>query len=88
MSTLLVAYDLHAPGQKHANLLEAVKSYGDWAKLSESAYAISTRYEVQSVKEDLMSYIDDNDNLYVITLSRPWSAYGPKKVTEWLRNNL
>jgi hypothetical protein len=32
--------------------------------------------------------IDENDNLYIITLKKPWTGFGPKDVNKWLENNL
>lgn len=42
MAALLITYDLNSPGQKHAKVLEKIKSFEGWARLSESSYAINT----------------------------------------------
>lgn len=39
MAIYLVTYDLNNPGQRHSQILKAVKEY-PWARLSESSYAI------------------------------------------------
>ncbi|WP_339142388.1 hypothetical protein [Pseudoalteromonas galatheae] len=87
MSVLLVTYDLNSPGQKHGQLLEELQSFA-WAKLSESSYAINTTLTPDQLFERLKQYLDTNDNLYIITLKKPWQGYGPKDVNEWLSNNL
>lgn len=87
MSVLLVTYDLNSPGQKHAKMLKKIKEY-PWARLSESSYAISTSQSVDQVYETMKTLADDNDNLYVITLHRPYKGYGPKGANKWLEDNL
>lgn len=87
MGTLLVTYDLNKPGKDYADLLKKIKTYS-WARLSESSYAISTPSDPQTVFNDLKPYLDANDNLYVVTLNKPYTGYGPKDVNEWLERNL
>lgn len=88
MSVFLVTYDLNAPGQKHAKVLEKIKSF-NWAKLSESSYAIESN---SSPKEIFDTYfeplLDGNDTLYVISLHMPYWGLGSKDVNEWLSEKL
>ena len=42
MPVKLITYDLNAKGQKNAEVLAKIKSFGMWARLSESSYAIKT----------------------------------------------
>ena len=88
MATLLVTYDLNQPGQNYSKLLAAIKAYPGWARLSESSYAISTSYGPQAVFDNLAQYLDRTDNLYVVTLQRPYGGRGPQKVNDWLAANL
>ncbi len=48
MAVLLVTYDLNTPGKDYNDLLKKIKGY-DWARLSESSYAISTSASPQAV---------------------------------------
>jgi CRISPR/Cas system-associated endoribonuclease Cas2 len=87
MAVLLITYDLNSPGQKHAKLLEKVKQY-NWARLSESSYAIETDESPQQVFDSLRPITDQNDNLYVINLKRPYAGFGPQDVNDWLESKL
>lgn len=87
MPTLLITYDLNSPGQKHSDLLEGIKQY-PWAQLSESSYAIKTSLNPSEVYSNLKSHIDQNDNLYVITMAKPYTGFGPEDVNKWLDENL
>ena len=87
MAVLLITYDLNAPGKDYNDLLTTIRSY-DWARLSESSYAIGTNASPQAIFDKLQPYLDRNDNLYIITLKKPYAGYGPKEVNDWLERNL
>jgi len=86
MATYVVAYDLNRE-TKRPPIVDEVKKT-DWARLSESSYAISTFETSTQVYNRFKKHLDDNDNLYVITLSRPWYGWGPKDVIQWLTDKL
>ena len=87
MAVLLVTYDLNTPGKDYNDLLKKIKGY-DWARLSESSYAISTSASPQAVFDQLKPYLDRNDYIYIITLKRPYTGYGPQDVNDWLEKYL
>lgn len=88
MPALLVTYDLNKEVTR-PNITKKLKdTYPSWAKLSESSYAISTNSTPEQVVASLRSVLDSNDNIYVISLSKPYSGFGPKDVNDWLENNL
>lgn len=87
MSVLLITYDLMTPGTNYTDLLEKIKTF-PWARLSESSYAIKTDKQPQLVYSILKPYIDQNDNIYIVNLRKPYSGYGPNDVNKWLENNL
>jgi len=87
MSTLIVTYDLNKE-IKRPNILGEIKKGGNWAKLSESSYAISTTETPYQVYQRLEPYLDGNDNCYVMTLNAPFYGQGPKEVNEWLQNHM
>ena len=87
MSVQLVTYDLNSPGKDYTGLHKEIKRH-DWARLSESSYAIDTDETVYQVYDRLEPFIDSNDHIYVITLTRPYVGYGPVEVNRWLENHL
>ena len=88
MAALLVTYDLNSPGQKHAKVLEKIKSFGGWARLSESSYAITTSLNPSQGYSQFENLIDANDTIWIITLKKPYSGFGSKNVIDWLDNSL
>lgn len=87
MAVLLITYDLQKPGQSYDELLEYIKQHA-WARLSESSYAIRTSATPSTVCAKVRQYVDTNDTVYVITLNRPYSGFGPNDVNSWLDENL
>jgi hypothetical protein len=88
MAVYIVTYDLNKESVR-PNITKRIRdTYPSWAKLSESSYAIETQASPQQVVDALKPLIDSNDNLYVITLKRPYAGYGPPDVNEWLEQRL
>lgn len=86
MATYLVTYDLNNE-VKRPPIVEKIRTFA-YAKLSESSYAISTNFTVQEVFAAFKPLLDVDDNLYVVSLKRPYTGFGPKEVNDWLEKNL
>ncbi|WP_127575271.1 CRISPR-associated protein Cas2 [Paenibacillus barengoltzii] len=85
----LISYDLIAPGRNYDKLFEAIKAYPKWAKLLESVWVIKSSRSAAEVRDNLQNYIDKNDKLIVMNLSREAAWYNlPDTVTKWLQENL
>lgn len=88
MKIYLVTYDLHVRGQKYTELLDKIKESGMWAMLSESSYAIGTEKAPQQLYDYLKTSLDSNDQLYIITLTKPYTGFGTEEVNNWLEKHL
>ncbi len=88
MAVRLITYDLNKTGQNYTKLLEVIRSYGAWARLSESSYAIVTNEFVEVTYNKLKPYFDPNDNLLILTLAGAHIGQNSQEVVDWLRNNL
>jgi CRISPR/Cas system-associated endoribonuclease Cas2 len=82
----VVAYDLNKETARPKITEERDKTL--WAKLSESSYAIETNETPEQVYNRFKKHLDNNDNLYVISLKKPWYGFGPKEVVDWLDKRL
>ena len=87
MAVLLITYDLKRPGQAYDSMMAYIKQH-PWARLSESSYAIETNTSPHAVSSRIREITDSNDNIYVITLTRPYYGWGPQDVNEWLQQRL
>ncbi len=89
MTVFTIGYDLRKPGRDYSNLHKAIKSYGKWAHLLESQWAIVTNKSVAEIRDHLIQHIDTNDGLVIITASAPaaWTGLG-QTLIDWLKENL
>ncbi len=87
MTVRLVTYDLRKPGQLYNAFYKTLHSY-PYAKLSESSYAVETQETPQQVYDKLAPSIDKNDQIYIISLSRPLWYLGNVDVNKWLEARL
>lgn len=89
MSCFIIVYDLkNGSSEDYSELHEKIKSYGTWAKISESCWAIVTDGQSTDVRDNLKSCLDVNDRLFVTKSSgiAAWSNVICK--SEWLKDNL
>lgn len=87
MALFIIDYDLSNPGQNYDDLIAAIKNYS-WAKICKSSWAISTTDSETTIRDNLKSYLDKNDRLFVGKLTGSWAAYGlPTEVTDWLKKH-
>lgn len=86
MSTYLLSYDLIRQ-QDYPRIIEAIKSYGNWAHPLESVWLIKTDVEINLVTTHLRQYIDADDKLLVMDVtSDHWMAYSlAQDVSSWMQ---
>ena len=84
-----ISYDLNDPGQNYDDLIEAIKKYGTYCKINKSDWIIVSTEDVSTIRDNLCTYIDNNDKLFVGKLSgaAAWKNY-KKEITAWLKKNL
>ena len=85
---LIISYDLMAPGKNYEPLIQKIKAYGAWAKLSSSAYLVMTSDDPTRVRDTLVSVLDANDKIYVGKVVAPAAWRGlPDEVSKWIIAN-
>lgn len=88
MASYLITYDLSKPDQNYSDVIDIIKNLGDWAKLSESSYAVTSSLNSTQIYGKIKGHLDKNDQLYVIGLHQPWAGYGDRDVNAWLNDHL
>ncbi len=84
----IIIYDLRSPGRNYEQLYQAIRNYGTWGKISESAWAIVTSQTSVAIRDNLLKYIDKKDRLMVVRsgLDAAWLNAMASKT--WLQANL
>lgn len=85
----LVSYDLGKPLRDYEALDKKIRAYASWAKPLQSVWFIKTSDNITTVKNDLYSVMDKDDELLVIEVKRHWSTENlGSKVLDWMSNNI
>ena len=87
MNCYIITYDLRFGGN-YTTLHNAIKQYGTWAKITESTWAIVTNNTAEIVRDNLLSFMDNNDRLFVIKSGGEAAWMRVMCKNEWLQKNL
>lgn len=88
MKSIIIEYDLRAPGRDYNSLYSAIKTYGTYANITESTWFIKTNDSCIQVRDNLLAYMDPNDRLFVATLTGEAAWGNVICPSEFLRKNL
>ncbi len=83
---LLITYDLKAPGRNYAGLYESIKSSGTWWHHLESIWLVETNQTPEQWYNKLATQMDQNDNLFIVQVTRNYFGYLPQKAWDWLKD--
>ena len=88
MPSYIITYDLLSPGQKYDELHEQIKSYGTWARVTESNWIVVTDKSAVQIRDHLLSCIDSGDRLFVVKSGTEAAWHNTRCKNEWLRKHL
>lgn len=87
MPCYIVSYDLHTGGD-YEDLIAAIKSYGTWAHITESTWAVVTKKSASDIRTHLGSYMKAEDRILIVRsgVESAWANAICKDT--WLYDNL
>ena len=89
MATYAINYDLRKPVQNYEKLYEAIKTFPDWCRVTDSFWLVVSPYTASQIHTTLAVHFDANDKLVVTAARAPGAWNGlPDNVSEWLKRNL
>lgn len=88
MSSKIITYDLCAPGRNYDKLIEHLKTYPSWARVTESTWFVSSSDSCVTLRDKLKLYIDSNDRLFVAELTGVVAWLNVRCNSDYLKNNL
>jgi len=74
-NNLHISYDLKNPGQTYPKVIAAIQQMGGWAKIQYSYWYVATSLTAEQARNVLLSFIDDNDSLYVVDAKNNEAAW-------------
>jgi len=87
MSCHIINYDLNK-SKGYESLFEAIKSYGTWAKILESCWAIVTTQSAEQVRDHLLTVMDSDDGIFVVKSGKEAAWKNVECSDDWLKKNL
>jgi hypothetical protein len=88
-STYLISYDkAENIDYNYGVLYEAIKSYGVWAHITESFWAVSTYQTAEAIRNNLSRYLPEGSRLFVIRSGFEAAWLNVICSSDWLQKNL
>lgn len=87
MACYIISYDLRK-NRNYEPLYEAIRSYPNSAKITESTWAIVTSNSAVQVRDRLMRIIDSDDRLFVVKSGVEAAWINVICDNSWLKENL
>lgn len=87
MSCYIINYDLNN-SKDYESLFKAIKSYGTWAKVLKSCWAIVTTKTAAEVKTHLLSVMDKDDGLFIVESCGVGAWRNVECSNDWLQKHL
>lgn len=84
----IVIYDLMQPNRNYDELYEYLKSFSEWAHISDSAWFILTDESCVTIRDEIMQIIDSNDTVFVAELNGAAAWHNLICDSDYLKENL
>ena len=89
MKTIQVNYDLSEPGRNCDGLLKYLSSFARWTRVLDSMWIIRTTKSEETVRDELMRFVDSNDRVVVLDVTDDsWAANFTSDSTNWMYSNM
>jgi len=83
----IINYDLNKT-KDYQSLYDAIKSYGTYARILKSCWAVVTTKSATEVRDHLLKVMDGDDGIFVVKSSGEAAWRNVECSNEWLKNNL
>lgn len=83
----IIYYDLNKT-KDYESLYAAIKSYGTWAKILKSCWAVVTTKTATEVRDHLLSVMDGDDGIFVVKSGKEAAWKNVECTSQWLKDNL
>lgn len=87
MKCYIISYDLKNQ-RDYESLYKAIKSYGTWAHITESTWAIVTDQKATEIRNELGKHTDEDDAVFVVRSGHGAAWRNVDCSNEWLKKNL
>ena len=86
-NNFFVSYVLMKQGQNYEAIEDAIKSLGEWARVTQSFFYVSTSFSLKEAFDRVNKSIDKNDKLMIIDAKNAYWIHLPEKVSTYIKEN-
>ena len=83
----IISYDM-AKGGNYDKLYDAIESYGTWAQITESTWAVETKDSAKKIRDDLGQYLPEDSRLFVVKSGTESAWFDVLCRNQWLKEHL
>jgi hypothetical protein len=83
----IINYDLNKT-KDYESLFAAIKSYGTWAKILKSCWAVVSSKSAESIMKHLQTVMDSDDGIFVVKSDHNAAWENVECSDSWLQRNL
>lgn len=83
-----INYDLKRPGQNYDELYQAIKGCGAWWHYLDSTWLVDTNLTASSIWDKLAPYLDKNDSILIIGVTRDYSGWLTPDAWKWINDRV
>jgi len=87
MACYIISYDVQKDVE-YEKLYSLIKSYGTWAKINKSTWAVVTNKTAVEVRDDVLTVLSEGDSLFVIKSGSAAAWINVECRSEWLKKFL
>lgn len=87
METYIISYDM-AEGGDYDALFEQIKSYGYWAHINKSTFAVKSSKSASEIRDHILGYLSKESRLFVLKSAHVAAWSNVMCSNEWLKKNL
>jgi len=86
MKQYVVIFD-NVTAEKRDAVINKIKSFGAWARISETVWYLRTNSSITAVRDAIFPEGNDECRVFVVEVtSAPWASYNlSREVTDWLK---
>ena len=88
MAVYSISYDLIKMGQKYDALIKEIKTFPNWCHAMDSYWLISSSLSATQVRDKLRKHTDNNDLIFVTSISRDYSGWLTQETWDWIDKNI
>jgi len=83
----IISYQIISP-RDTSTIDEAIKSYGTWAQITETTWAVVTSSSASQVRDSLQTFLSPEDKIFIVRSGFEAAWKNVICTSEWLKKNL